>query len=378
MNFDLSKPQKLLQESARELFQRQCKLEQVREWMETETAFDASLWEAFVDQGWTALTLPEEVDGLELGLVELAALMEEFGRACVPGPFMANACAGELLNGLRENDLARGLLAKLADGEERFAVALLEEDPSWDPADVQLALGRGAGQIVLDGCKHLVSGSVGASMILCVVRDETELALVAVPADQPGVLIEGTPGIDKTRPLGKVQFQSVTLKEDDVLARGAVLEAALNRMLSVGAIMACADMVGGMQWMLETTVEYAKSREQFGRPIGAYQMVQEQCADMLLLIESSRSATYYAAWALSENDPDGLRAVSMAKAYCSDAAREVGNRSVQVHGGIGFTWEHDLHLYYKRAKASELAFGDATYHREALAKMLLDGEEDAA
>lgn len=374
MNFDLSKPQKLLQESARELFQRQCKLEQVRDWMETDTACDSSLWEAFVDQGWTALTLPESVEGLELGLVELAAVMEEFGRACVPGPFLANTCAAELLNALSEHDIAKELLVRIADGEARMTVALHEEEPCWNPEDVKLELGRGAGQIVLDGGKCLVPGVVGAETILCVVRDEEELALVAVPADRQGVSVEATPSIDKTRPLGRVRFDSVTLKEDDVLGRGAVLEQALARMLAVGSIMACADMVGGMQWMLEATVEYAKTREQFGRPIGAYQMVQEQCADMLLLIESSRSASYYAAWALSEGASDAMRAVSMAKAYCSDAAREVGNRSIQVHGGIGFTWEHDLHLFYKRAKASELAFGDATFQREALAKMLLDDE----
>jgi alkylation response protein AidB-like acyl-CoA dehydrogenase len=150
--------------------------------------------------------------------------------------------------------------------------------------------------------------------------------------------------------------------------------------MQVGAVAACADLVGGMTWVLETSVEFAKTREQFGKPIGAFQAVQHQCADMLLLLESARSATYYAAWALSEGTADAGRAVSIAKAYCSDAGREVGNRGIQIHGGIGFTWEHDLHLYYRRAKASELMFGDATWHREQVARFEIDSpaQEDAA
>jgi alkylation response protein AidB-like acyl-CoA dehydrogenase len=145
-----------------------------------------------------------------------------------------------------------------------------------------------------------------------------------------------------------------------------------NAAVDVGTVALCAEMVGGMQWVLDTTVEYAKTRQQFGRPIGSFQAVQHHCADMLLLTESARSATYYAAWALTHDDPAAPLAVSMAKAYCSDASREVCNRGIQVHGGIGFTWEHDLHLYYRRSKASETAFGDATFHRERIAALVVD------
>ena len=141
-----------------------------------------------------------------------------------------------------------------------------------------------------------------------------------------------------------------------------------------GTVALCAEMVGGMQWMLDTTVEYAKTRQQFGRTIGSFQAVQHQCADMLLMTESARSATYYAAWALTEGDPAASVAVSIAKAYCSDAYREVANRGVQIHGGIGFTWEHDLQLYYKRSKSSETLFGDATFHRERIARIVVDGD----
>ena len=150
---------------------------------------------------------------------------------------------------------------------------------------------------------------------------------------------------------------------------------ALGQAIEVASVALCAETVGGMGWILDTTVEYAKTRQQFGRPIGSFQAVQHQCADMLLMTESARSATYYAAWALTEGDPSASVAVSIAKAYCSDAYREVGNRGVQVHGGIGFTWEHDLQLYYKRSKSSETLFGDATFHRERIARLIVDAEK---
>ena len=372
MKFDLSKPQKLLQESARTLFQRSCSPERVRDLMATPSAHADDLWSEYVDQGWTGMIFPERVDGLGLSLVELAALFEEVGRACVPGSLLSTTCAGILLDGLSSHDLAEQALRQIIEGEARGAVAMHEKEPDWSGQSCGIELRREAGAIVLEGEKSLVAGGVDAAFFLVLVKDEGETALVMVPTERAGVTVEASPGIDTTRTLARLPFDSVAVKEDDILGRGAAVESTLQRMLQVGAVMASADMVGGMQWMLEATVEYAKTREQFGRPIGAYQMVQEQCADMLLLLESSRSATYYAAWALSEGDPDAVRAVSMAKAYCSDACREVGNRAIQVHGGIGFTWEHDLQLYYKRAKASELMFGDATFHREQLAHLLLD------
>jgi alkylation response protein AidB-like acyl-CoA dehydrogenase len=172
--------------------------------------------------------------------------------------------------------------------------------------------------------------------------------------------------MDETRKLYEVTFDRLG---SDVLPGG---RDAVRSAIDVATVALCAEMVGGMQWVLDTTVEYAKTRQQFGRPIGSFQAVQHQCADMLLLTESARSATYYAAWALTENDPAAPLAVSMAKAYCSDACREVGNRGVQVHGGIGFTWEHDLQLYYKRAKSSETTFGDAAFHRERIAALVVD------
>jgi alkylation response protein AidB-like acyl-CoA dehydrogenase len=167
----------------------------------------------------------------------------------------------------------------------------------------------------------------------------------------------------------------VTVAQDHALQLGYRAKDALVQATGIATVALCAEMVGAMQWTLDTAVEYAKTRLQFGRLIGIYQAVQHKCADMVLMTESSRSAVYYAAWALSENDPSSRLAVSIAKAYCSDASREVGNRGIQVHGGIGFTWEHNLHLYYKRAKSSEIMFGDATHHRELVAQQVVDEQE---
>ena len=212
-----------------------------------------------------------------------------------------------------------------------------------------------------------------ADLLVCVARSEKGLVLAAVPAKTSGVKIAATPGIDATRKLGSVEFEGVRVAGDDVLAVGKAAEEAIARWLDVATMCACADLLGGMQWIIEHAVEYAKTRQQFGKLIGSFQAVQHMCADMLLWSESSRSAVYYAAWALEADPAGAAQAVAIAKAYTSDASREVANRGVQVHGGIGFTWEHDLQLYYKRSKALEILFGDGAYHRQRVAQMAFSG-----
>jgi alkylation response protein AidB-like acyl-CoA dehydrogenase len=203
-------------------------------------------------------------------------------------------------------------------------------------------------------------------------RLDGALALFLVTAKTPGLRVADLPSIDATRKLYEVAFDGVTVPRENLLARGDQAQAALGRGREIATVGLVAEMTGGMQRLLDLTVEYAKTRKQFGRPIGQFQAVQHQCADMLLYTESSRSAAYYAAYAIQEGIPEASVAVSVAKAYASDAYREVGNRSIQVQGGMGFTWENDAHLYYRRAKASELMFGDATFHRERIAKLIID------
>jgi alkylation response protein AidB-like acyl-CoA dehydrogenase len=370
MEFDLSKPQKLLQQSARDFFTRECPPRRVRELMATETGLHGELWSAVADQGWLGIHLAESSGGLGLSTVELAVVAEEMGRACFPGPFLGTVWAATLVAAA---DAASKHAERLTTGQSKGAVALLEPDSGWDPAAVQLkATAAPAGGYQLSGRKSFVCDAPAADLLVCVARSDEGLVLLTVPAKAPGVNVTATAGIDATRKLGDVEFDGTSVSGGDVLAVGQAAANALARSLDVAALVVCADMLGGMQWIVEQAVEYAKTRRQFGRSIGSFQAVQHMCADMLVWSESSRSAIYYAAWALGAEPGTAALDVAIAKAYVSDASREVANRGVQVHGGIGFTWEHDLQLYYKRSKASETMFGDAAFHRERLAETAIE------
>ncbi len=361
MDFDLSKTQKLLKDTARQFFTRECKPQRVRRLMETETAHDPALWQAMADQGWTGLIIPEAEGGLGAGIVDLAVVAEEMGRACLPGPFLSTIFAAALHS---------THLEKIAAGEIKATVAILEQTANWDLESIRLKASRDREAFLLSGTKLFVPDAEVADILFCVARTPEGLVAVAIDRGAEGLTIDPMRSMDETRKLYRVTF-------DDVRGQ-AVHNTDIVRALNIATVALCAEMVGGMQWVLDTTVEYAKTRQQFGRPIGSFQAVQHQCADMVLLTESARSATYYAAWALTENDPSAPLATSVAKAYCSDAFREVGNRGIQVHGGIGFTWEHDLHLYYRRAKSSETLFGDATFHRERIASFVVDESQRTA
>lgn len=370
MDFELSKPQKLLQTSVREFLHRECPIERVRRVMASDSGVDDGLWAGMADQGWLGLTLPEDVEGLELGAVELAAVAEIQGQFCLPAPSLSNLWAAGILAAAGNQGQAARLLPGIADGEHRATVALLEASADWDPQAVTAAAQDVGEGIRLSGSKPFVAAAAQAKTILWVARLEGELAIFAV--DRDSLHLEPQPALDPTRRLYTVSAEGLEIPTDRLLARGQAAEAALARATREATVAACAELVGGMQWVLGTALEYVKSRKQFGKPIGAYQAVQHLMADILLHLESARSATYYAAWAVAEGDAEADRLVSIAKAYCSDAGREVGNSGIQVHGGIGFTWEHDLQLYYKRAKALEILFGDATYHRERIARLVID------
>jgi len=385
MDFDLSKPQKLLKDSARAFLARECKPERVRALVETDTAHDDALWQGIADQGWTGLVIPEEHGGLGLGLVELAAVVEEMGRACLPGAFISTLTAAALIERAGSREQRAKYLEPIAAGELKATLAFLEESANWDAGAVKLEATRdGGGNFSLTGKKLFVADASVADLLICVARQGggasggENLLLLPVERGTQGLTVKAMPSMDGTRKVYEVGFEGVTLAEADMLGADGDARGALGEALEVGCAALCAEMVGGMQWVLDATVEYAKTRQQFGRAIGSFQAVQHQCADMLLMTESARSAAYYAAWALTQGDASSSVAVSIAKAYCSDAYREVGNRGVQVHGGIGFTWEHDLQLYYKRSKSSETLFGDATFHRERIARIIVDGHNTNA
>lgn len=323
--------------------------------METDTAQDQKLWRSMAEQGFLGVVFPEEAGGMGLGYVELAALAEEMGRALVPGAFLSNLFAGAILDSAG----ATKHLASLAGGEKTATVALLEASASWNPEAVAMP--------TLAGEKLFVPDAESADMIVVVARDAGALALYLV--ESHAVKKTLMPAMDLTRRLYKVTFDHPAA---ELLVKGDDARKALDHALHVATVALCAEITGGMQRMLDIAVDYAKTRKQFGKPIGQYQAVQHQCADMLLYTESARSAAYYAAYTMTEGNSDAPTAVSVAKAYASDACRETGNRAVQVQGGMGFTWENDTHLFYRRAKASEIAFGDATYHRERIAQFVID------
>jgi len=340
--------------------------------METESAYDADLWREIADQGWTGLTTSEEFGGLGLGLIELAVVAEEMGRACLPGPFLSTFFAATLIERAGSAAQKSRYLEKIAAGDLKATVALLESDAAWSTDAIAVKAERSNGDYKISGSKLFVPDAGVADVIICVARNGDGHLLLPVDRGTEGIEIKPTPSMDATRKLCEVVFTDVSVPDVDVFGADGDATGALAEAVDVATVALCAEMVGGMQWILDTTVEYAKTRQQFGRPIGSFQAIQHQCADMLLMTESARSATFHSAWAIKQGGETARMAVSVAKAYCSDAFREVANRGVQIHGGIGFTWEHDLHLYYKRSKAAEVMFGDATFHRERIARLVID------
>jgi alkylation response protein AidB-like acyl-CoA dehydrogenase len=373
VQFGLTETQQVLKNSAREFFSAECPVAEVRRLMETDTAYDAALWQKMALQGWTGIIFDEEFGGLGLGLVEMAVALEEMGRALLPGPYLSTvALAGVAIDAAGDASQKQRYLSRISMGEAHATLALLEADARWDPEAVKLEARPTAAGFGLTGSKMFVPDAAAADFLVCAARRGDDLGLFIVPRGARGLTISPLPALDQTRKLYRVAFEEVPVAEEDFLAIGDSAREALDRALAVATVALVAEMVGGMQRVMEIAVEYAKTRKQFGKPIGQFQAVQHLCADMLLLTESSRSAAFYAAWALQERAPEAAAAVSVAKAYASDAYREVGNRGIQVHGGMGFTWENNVHLYYKRAKAAELMFGDAAWHRERLARMVID------
>src|SRR5215471_5148433 len=359
MQFGLSESQKILKDNARKFFSVECPVADVRRLMETDTAYDAALWTKMAEQGFTGIIFPEEFGGLGLGKVELILLMEEMGYALVPGPFFSTVVlAGSVLDACGSPEQKKKYLEPICNGQARATVALIL-DPGAAPnsADGRVTIANGK----LTGRKLFVPDAAIADFIAVV----TSSGVFVVDAKAGGVKTALMNGMDRTRKLYSVEFNNAA---GEKLANATRWAQALD--LATAALVA--EMVGGMQRTIDITVQYAKTRKQFGKPIGSFQAVQHQCAEMYLQTESSRSAAYYAAWALQENAPDAPVAVSIAKMYASDACRNVGNHGIQVHGGMGFTWENDLHLYYRRAKASETMLGDATHHRERIARLVID------
>jgi alkylation response protein AidB-like acyl-CoA dehydrogenase len=375
MDFAFSEEQEMLRASARDFLAKEVPSSYVRRMLEAPEAWDEALWKRLAEMGWTGLGIPEVYGGVGTFL-DLVVVLEEAGRALLPGPFLSTMgmAVPALLEAATERQ-KESVLGRIAAGDARATLAFSEPAGRWDSEGVQMlgAERRGDGWR-LDGVKLFVPDAGVADYMVVAARTRPagdEGVSLFLLEDRPaGLTVSPVETMDMTRRWYEVSFDGVELPGEALMGTADQGWPALKRALEWAETALCAEMIGGAQHVLDTSVEYAKTRHQFGRPIGVYQAVSHKLADMLLETESARSATYYAAWTIDADAPDRSLAASMAKAYVSDAYRKAAGDGIQVHGGIGFTWEHDMHLYFKRAKASEVSLGDATYHRELVAQAL--------
>jgi len=376
VDFAFSEEQEMLRRSAREFLAKECSPKVVRRLMESPDGYDAALWKKVADLGWTALGIPEEYGGVGTFL-DLVVVLEEAGRALLPGPYFSTmGLAVPVLIEAGNEAQKKEALGAIASGSARATLAFTEPSGRWDAGSVTLTAKPSGGGWRLDGVKVFVPDVLllAADYLIVVARTRGEgeegITLFLLKGKPDGLTVRPLETLDLTRRWSEIRFDGVQLGADAVMGAPDQAWPRLKRSLEWATCALCAEMVGGVQKVLETSTEYAKTRHQFGKPIGIYQAVSHKLADMLVLSESGRSAAYYAAWAVDADAPDRSLASSMAKAYVSDAYRKVAGDGIQIHGGIGFTWEHDMHLYFKRAKASEVTLGDATFHRELVAQAL--------
>jgi len=376
MDFGFNQEQELLRNTARKFLENECTSEFVRARMAEPAGVTDAFWTKLAEQGWTGLVYPEEFGGTGLGFVDLTVLMEEMGRAVMPGPFFSTLLGGLTILEAGSAAQKKEWLTKIAGGEAKAALAFTEPNARWDAAAVAVTAREAGGKYTLSGTKLFVLDAHVADVIVVVARTreskrpEEGLSLFLVPKGTRGLSVKLLPTMDQTRKLCEVKLEDVVVGAEALMGPRDGGWTPLARVLDRATVALCAEMCGGAQRVLDMTTEYAKIRIAFGKPIGSYQGVKHRAADMLVESENAKSLTYYAAWAVDENVPEAPLAASMAKAYASDAFRKIAGAGIQLHGGIGFTWEHDLHLYFKRAKSSEFTFGDATYHREKVAQLI--------
>ena len=369
MNFAFTEEQDELRSTIRAFMEAKSSEEAVREQMETDTGFDADVWTQMAEQmGLQGLHIPEEYGGSGFGYVELGIVLEEMGRALLCAPFFSSVvlAANTLLHSGDEAAKAAHLPG-IAAGQTIATLAYTEPSGKWDEAGITMAASGSGDSYTLSGTKSFVIDGAVADLIIVAARTNAGVSLFSVAGDASGLTRTALSTMDQTRRQARLDFDNTpaTLIGSD----GAGWDV-LSTVLDLAAVSLAAEQVGGAQFVLEMAVQYAKDRVQFGRPIGSFQAIKHKCADMLLEVESAKSAAYYGLWCAAEMNDELPSVASLAKAYCSEAYFHATAENIQIHGGIGFTWEHPAHLYFKRAKSSELLFGDPTYHREQLAQRI--------
>lgn len=369
MNFAFSEEQEELRRIVRQFLETKSSEAAVREQMETEAGYDAAVWSQMADQmGLQGLIVPEEFGGSGYSYVELIVVLEEMGRSLLCAPYFSTVvlAANTLIHS--GDDAAKAdLLPGIASGETIATLAFTEQNGRWDEAGITATATAAGDGWTIDGTKMFVLDGHTADLVLVAARTDAGVSLFAVEGGADGVTRTPLATMDQTRKQAKVELAGTPAR---LIGTDGGGWAVLERVLDLAAVALAAEQVGGAQMCLDMSVEYAKVRVQFGRPIGSFQAIKHKCADMLLEVESAKSAAYYAGWCASELNDELPSVASLAKAYCSDAYFHAAAENIQIHGGIGFTWEHPAHLYFKRAKSSELLFGDPTYHRELLAQRI--------
>jgi alkylation response protein AidB-like acyl-CoA dehydrogenase len=375
MNFAFSEEQEELRRTVRQFLEAKSPESEVRRLMETPEGFDPAVWKQMGQElGLQSIAIPEEYGGQGFSFIELGIVLEEQGRVLLCAPYFASVvlAANAILN-VGTEDQKKELLPGIASGDTIAALAFTEPSGKWDATGITMEASENVGgEFTLSGEKMFVIDGFNADLIVVVARMQGTtgsdgIAFFTVRGDADGLTRTNLSTMDMTRKQARLEFNNVAAMPLGSTEHGW---AAFSKTLDQAAVALSNEMMGGAQKVLEMSVEYAKVRVQFGRPIGSFQAIKHKCADMLLEVESGKSAAYYASWAAAEDNDELPVVAALAKAYCSEAYFHASAENIQIHGGIGFTWEHPAHLYFKRAKSSEIYLGDPTYHRELLAQRI--------
>jgi alkylation response protein AidB-like acyl-CoA dehydrogenase len=374
MDLGLDEQQEMLRNFARDFLEKECPEQLVRQMEEDEKGYSPELWQKMAQQGWMGLIIPEQYEGTGMNICELVVLLEEFGRALVPGPFIPTVVLGGVpITEAGTEEQKKQYLPKIASGELIMTMALTEPSAKWTADGVTLEAKKDGNDYVLNGTKLFVQDAHVTDMMVVVARTggsgEDGITLFLVDSKSPGIKFEvlKTIAADKQ---AEVVFENVKVPAANILGAEGKGWPIVEKTKRVATVAACAYLVGLSQMDFDVTLNYAKERVQFGRPIGSFQAIQHKLADAVIDVDGSRFITYKAAWSLQEGEPDADMMISMAKAWTSDASRRVVAHGQQIHGGIGFTKEYKIQLYFRRQKWMELMWGDADYHRELVAQGL--------
>ena len=378
MDIKLNEDQVEIARQARRFCENEAPMEYVRAMFEDERGFTDEIWGKAVEMGWSAMLIPEDCGGLNLELLDLSVVLEEMGRAVFPGPFFSTVLlAAEIIKEAGTDKQKKRYLSGIASGELRGTLALHEQDSGADIGHIQMEARTDGAGYLLNGTKLFVPDANAADFLICAARTEAGndpargITLFLTEPGMDGLSVSLLPTMDGTRKLCEVNFKDVRVARDEILGKPNHGWEDLRSALQRAQVGLCAESVGGAQRAMEIATEYAMVRIQFDQPIGAFQAIKHSCAQMFLEVESARSILYYASWAQDHGDPEEAAiAASVAKSYCSEVYKNAARSCLQILGGTGFSWEHDIHLYIKRAKANEMALGDPMYHRERVARLI--------